>query len=96
MMAAPQKRTPRVGPEASAENRNKPTHFASHAEGPQGQRADDDEAFRRMQISAARLGSTLHALGCGGFLLTRWAACKELPDLAAVGALLRRMEGRRS
>ena len=36
-------------------------------------------------------GCGLYRLAGGGWLLTRWSLCRELPDLAAVGAVLRAM-----
>ena len=93
-MTAPQKRTPRVPAEAIAEDTNKHVYFASQVEGVQVQQDDAERAFSSMQAAAALLGCTLHSLACGGYLLGRWTVCRELPDLAAVGALLRQMRAR--
>jgi len=48
----------------------------------------------RMTATAALAGWTLHSLSSGGWLLCRWGRARELPDLAAVGALLRQMGAR--
>lgn len=52
------------------------------------------KAEATMVAGAALVGCTLHRLASGGWLLCRWGLARELPDLAAVGALLRAMGAR--
>ncbi len=57
-----------------------------------GTQADAERmAVATMSAHAARAGCTLHELAGGGFLLCKWSLSRELPDLRAVAALLRRM-----
>lgn len=87
MMARPQSETPAGGP-AFAEQAHQVTR---HIVG-------DDEADGKRQSHlaavAALVGCELHRLAAGGWLLTRWGLARELPDLAAVDALLRQMGAR--
>jgi hypothetical protein len=53
--------------------------------------ATDEKEAARVRAIAALAGCGLYRLAGGGWLLTRWSLCRELPDLAAVGAVLRAM-----
>ncbi|MBG6082717.1 hypothetical protein [Rubrivivax gelatinosus] len=52
---------------------------------------DDGGAFAHLQAQAAAAGAKLHRLAGGGFLVSRWGWARECPDLAAVGAFLKRL-----
>lgn len=56
---------------------------------------DPRKALAVLRAHAALCGCGLHELSSGGYLLTRWGLAKELPDLRAVGDLLRRIGGAR-
>ena len=47
-----------------------------------------NKQFATLAAKAAMRGITLQRLAGGGYLLTRWNLCKELPDLAGAEALL--------
>ena len=59
-----------------------------------GQADAESKAAANMTATAAMAGWTLRALSSGGWLMCRWGRARELPDLAAVGALLRQMGAR--
>ena len=50
-----------------------------------------NKQFATLAAKAAMRGITLQRLAGGGYFLTRWNLCKELPDLAGAEALLARM-----
>jgi len=50
--------------------------------------------YLTLRAQAERAGFTLHTLSSGGFVLGRWGLARELPDLAAVAALLLRLGAR--
>lgn len=50
--------------------------------------------FDTARATAALAGFGLHQID-GGYLLTRWGQCRELPTLREVGELLRRIVGTR-
>lgn len=52
---------------------------------------DDGGAFAQLQAQAVAAGAKLHRLGSGGFVVSRWGWAKDCPDLAAVGAFLKRL-----
>ena len=54
----------------------------------------EGKAVANMTATAAMAGWTLRALSSGGWLMCRWGRARELPDLAAVGALLRQLGAR--
>lgn len=51
------------------------------------------KAFLTVRAEAARAGCALYELAGGGYLLCRWSLSRELPDLRAVTALVRRVAG---
>ena len=93
-MTAPKVQTPAVGAGAAWNQGKEQFDFDIRGAGVQAPQDDAERVFSSMQASAALLGCTLHSLACGGYLLGRWTVCRELPDLAAVGALLRQMRAR--
>lgn len=51
----------------------------------------DSKAFSTLQARAALRGCTLRHLAGGGYLMSQWTYCREVPDLRTVCSLLRRM-----
>lgn len=60
--------------------------------------ADDDAAGKALATLRALLamhGHTLHELSSGGFLVTKWGLCRELPDLRSAAQFARQIGARR-
>ncbi|MDE1947400.1 MAG: hypothetical protein KGL43_24835 [Burkholderiales bacterium] len=47
--------------------------------------------FATARAHAARVGCSLYELSSGGYLVSRWGWAREVPDLRAVGDMLRRI-----
>lgn len=87
MMACPQSETPAGGPAVAKQVHQVTGHIVGDDEA-------DDKRQAHLAAVAALAGCELHRLASGGWLLTRWGLARALPDLAAVGALLRQMGAR--
>lgn len=87
MRGRPQSETPAGGPAFAEQAHHVTGQIVGHDEA-------DDKRQSHLAAVAALAGCELHRLASGGWLLTRWGLARELPDLAAVGALLRQMGAR--
>lgn len=65
-------------------------HGAANAEIVQAD-ADEGKAEATLRAELAREGHQLHRLASGGWLVTRWGLCRELPSLHAVRTFARQV-----
>ncbi len=72
-----------------------PNSAPLHQHGAADQASAHDKTLAALRARAALLGWGLHTVsetdGTGFYLLSRWGMTRELPDLASVSRLLKRM-----